>query len=335
MERRLDYGTQAKTVTVFGASGFVGRYLVSALADSGFRVRAVVRNPNTAHFLTLYGSVGQVVAVQANLRDDASIQRAIEGSHYTVNLVGILFERGKQTFKSIHVDGAKKIATFAQKHGSRHVYMSALGARANSPSIYAQTKFEAEEAVKAIQKETIVFRPSVIFGEEDQFFNRFANLLRVLPFFPLIGSSTRVQPVYVVDVTKAICRALSTNSAWGNLYEIGGPEVLTLRSLVSWISDVIDVDRRIIDVPNSFASILATCLTGVNNLSLGLLPYWMQVSKDQIHMLRRHSIVTDKAKREGRTIEAFGIHPKPFEIIMKKPLLKFKDGGQLSSQKRF
>ncbi|HSM39251.1 MAG TPA: complex I NDUFA9 subunit family protein, partial [Afifellaceae bacterium] len=235
-----------RLITVFGGSGFVGRHVVRALAQRGYRVRAAVRRPDLAGHLQPLGNVGQIAAVQANVRNRGSVERAIGGAWGVINLVGILAESGRQRFAAVHDEGARTVAEAAAQAEVEHFsHMSAIGADPESPSVYARTKVAGEEAVKAAVPKAVIIRPSIIFGPEDAFFNRFANMARFSPVIPLVGAKTRFQPVFVGDVAEAHLTAIEGRAKSGQAYELGGPEVATFRELMEKMLAIIE-RRRVI-----------------------------------------------------------------------------------------
>src|SRR5690242_378627 len=225
-----------KLITIYGGSGFLGRHVVRALAKRGYRVRNAVRRPDLAGHLQPLGRVGQIHSVQANLRDQASVERAATGADVLINLVGILFERGRQRFDAVHAKGAERVANAARNQGSALVHVSALGADANSSSVYARTKAEAERLVLSAVPSATIVRPSIMFGPEDAFFNRFAAIARLSPMLPLIGGGeTRFQPAFVGDVAEAIAMAVDGHTTPGTVYELGGPEVRSFREILEFM----------------------------------------------------------------------------------------------------
>lgn len=317
-------------VTIFGGSGFLGRHVVRALAKRGYRIRVAVRRPDLALFLQPLGKVGQIVAVQANLRYPDSITRAVERSDVVINLVGILQESGPQRFARLQADGAGAIARAAAANGARMIQVSAIGADANSPSAYARTKAEGEAKVLAACPDAIIVRPSLIFGPGDSFFNRFAGLARALPVLPLAGAQTRFQPVFVGDVAEAIAKAVDGQVAGGKVYELGGPEVATLDHLVRYMLKTIQRSRLVLDLPLPLAKIQARALEIVNTLTLGMLPDELKLTRDQVILLQTDNVVSDAAKAEGRSIEAFGIVPTAAEAVVPGYLWTFRKAGQFA-----
>ncbi|MGH7003086.1 MAG: complex I NDUFA9 subunit family protein [Alphaproteobacteria bacterium] len=317
--------TKPKLVTVFGGSGFVGRYVVRALAKRGYRVRVAVRRPDLAFHLQPLGGVGQIQAVQANLRFRWSVDRAIAGSDHVINLVGILHEGGSQRFNTVHDFGARAVAEAARAAGVPLTHMSALGADPQSRSLSASSKGRAEEAVRKIMPEAIIVRPSVVFGPEDGFFNKFAGMARLSPFLPLIGGgATKFQPVYVGDVAEVFARAADGVLQPGTVYELGGGEVLTFRQCMEEMLRIIGRRRLFLPIPFWVASIQGSIL--------GLLPKPI-ITSDQVIQLRQDNIVSDAAKEENRTLEGIGIRPQTIETILPSYLWRFRLHGQYSSQK--
>ncbi|MCJ2026249.1 complex I NDUFA9 subunit family protein [Methylobacterium sp. J-067] len=317
-------------VTIFGGSGFLGRHVVRALAKRGYRIRVAVRRPDLALFLQPLGKVGQIVAVQANLRYPDSITRAVERSDVVINLVGILQESGPQRFARLQADGAGAIARAAAANGARMIQVSAIGADAASPSAYARTKAEGEAKVLAACPDAIILRPSLIFGPGDSFFNRFAGLARALPVLPLAGAQTRFQPVFVGDVAEAVAKAVDGHVAGGRVYELGGPEVATLDHLVRYMLKTIQRSRLVLDLPLPIAKIQARALEIVNTLTLGMLPDELKLTRDQVILLQTDNVVSDAAKAEGRSIEAFGIVPTAAEAVVPGYLWTFRKAGQFA-----
>jgi NADH dehydrogenase len=313
-------------VTVFGGSGFVGRYAVRALARHGYRVRVACRRPDLAGHLQPMGRVGQIHAVQANLRYPDSARRAVEGADAVVNLVGILASSGRQTFRAVHVAGARAVARAAREvSATQLVHVSAIGADRKSPGAYGRTKAEGEAAVLEAFPEAIILRPSIVFGPEDEFFNRFAAMARLAPLLPLIGGGrTRFQPVYVGDVAAAIAAACEGKAQSGRIYELGGPEVLTFRKLLDRTQEWAGRDRGYLPMPFWVAS-LAAMLTAP--LPAGMRP----LTLDQVRMLRRDNVVSDAAVKDGRTLQGLGIeHPHAIDSIVPGYLEQFRPKGQYS-----
>jgi len=307
----------SKLVTVFGASGFLGRHIVRALGNDGWRVRAAIRHPNTAHFLKPMGRVGQIQLLKTNVNDDAAVDAALRGADAAINLVGVLSESGSQRFTALHANAAGRIAEHAAKHGvARLLHVSALGADVNSPSFYARSKAQGEERVRASFPQATIFRPSIVFGPEDDFFNRFAWLARISPVLPLIGGGhTRFQPVYVGDVARGVIAALKDPAAAGKTYELGGPEVLTMKEIMQLVAAQIQRKRLLIPVPFAIARIKGAIL--------GLLPKPM-LTLDQVRQLQADNIVSGSAL----TLRDLGIVPTAAEAILPSYLWRFRKTGQ-------
>ena len=317
MSARSPYDT---LVTVYGGSGFLGRHVVRALAKRHYRIRVAVRRPELANFLQPLGRVGQVHAVQANLRHAASVDAAARDSHVLINLVGILFERGRQRFEAVHTYGAEQVALAATAHGARMVHVSAIGADASSSSAYARSKANAEQLVLAAQPSTTIMRPSILFGPEDDFFNRFAALARLSPALPLIGGGlTRFQPAFVGDVSTAIADAVDGKTRPGAVYELGGPDVRTFRELMQFVLATIERKRLLVTLPFPVARLQA--------MVLQYLPKPL-LTPDQVELLRTDNVVSEAAKSEARTLQGLGIEPEPIEAIVPSYLWRFRKTGQ-------
>jgi uncharacterized protein YbjT (DUF2867 family) len=317
-----------QVVTVFGGSGFLGRYVVQALARRNYRIRVAVRRPNLAGNVLPFGEVGQILAVQANLRFPSSVQAAVQGTSAVINLVGILQASGRQSFDAVQADGARNVAEAAAAAGARIVHVSAIGADPASKSAYARTKAAGEAVIRQARSDAVIFRPSLIFGPGDSFFNRFALLARILPVLPLAGADTRFQPVYAADVSEAIGRAVDGQVAGGQVYELGGPEIKTLRELVEYMLAVTERRRRVVSVPDQAARIQALVMETLDMLTLGLLPNEFKLTRDQIVLLGRDNVVSEEAIREGRTLEGLGITPTALEAIVPSYLVRFRRAGQ-------
>jgi len=311
-----------RLVTVFGGSGFIGRYAVQVLARAGYRIRVAVRRPDLALYLQPLGTVGQIMPIQANLRYRWSIDRAVEGADAVVNLVGILAERGRQSFQAVQAEGAGHVAEAAAAAGaSALAHVSAIGADASSDIAYLRTKGEAERRVLAAFPGAVIFRPSIVFGPEDQFFNRFAAMARLSPILPVIGAQTRFQPVYAGDVGEAIGKAVMGEAQPGTVYELGGPHVLTFRECMERMLKVIARRRPIIGIPFGLARGLAR-LTEV-------LP-GPPLTRDQVRMLERDTVVSQAAIAEGRTLEGLGIDSHSVDVILPTYLTRFREHGQFT-----
>ena len=308
-------------VTVVGGSGFLGDYVVNALAKRGYRVRVAVRRPNAARIPEVFGMVGQVHSVQANLRYPESVRHALRGAGAVVNLVGILQRSGAQTFEAVQAEGARTVAEAAAAVGARLVHVSALGAALGSGSADARSKAEGELAVKKARPDAVVFRPSLMFGPGDSFFNRFATLSRMLPVLPLAGADTRFQPVYAGDVAEAIARAVDGQAQPGGIYELGGPEVLTFRQCLERVLQVTGRRRALLPVPFGIAQAMGNVL---QHLPGGLL------TADQVRMLRFDTIVSEPARAEGRTLEGLGIEPTALDLVLPTYLARFRPQGEFT-----
>ncbi|HEY7662275.1 MAG TPA: complex I NDUFA9 subunit family protein [Xanthobacteraceae bacterium] len=310
-------------VTVFGGSGFLGRHVVRALAKIGYRTRVAVRRPELAGFLQPLGRVGQIHAVQANLRDAASVEAAARGSDVVINLVGILFERGRQRFDAVHAFGAQAVALAARALGARMIHVSAIGADEGSPSHYARSKAAGEKLVLAATPSAVILRPSVMFGPEDDFFNKFASLARFSPALPLIGGGhTLFQPVFAGDVASAVVAGIEDRAQEGQIYELGGPEVRSFRELMQFVLATVDRRRLLVPIPFALAKFQAALL--------GLMPKPL-LTTDQVELLRHDVIVSDAAKRQGRTLEALGIDPVAVATVVPFYLWRFRKRGQFQA----
>jgi NADH dehydrogenase len=321
-----------KLVTVFGGSGFLGRHVVRAIAKRGFRVRVAVRRPDLGLFLQPLGVVGQIQLVQANLRYPDSVKRALEKTDAVVNCVGILTETSRQSFGWVQAEGARVIAEAAPA-GIPLVQVSAIGADSSSESAYARSKGEGEASVKAARPDAIIVRPSILFGQGDSFFNRFASLARALPVLPIAGADTRFQPVWAGDVGEAIALAVDGKVPAGRIYEFGGPEVRTLRELVEYVLRVTERKRVVLPLPEGAARIQARALEIVDAMMLGLLPDDLKLTRDQLILLRSDNVVSEHAKAEGRTLEGIGITPRAMEAIVPGYLTRFRKTGQFDLER--
>ena len=302
--------------TVFGGSGFVGRYVVKRLAQRGYVVRVAVRDPEAAQFLKTMGTVGQIVLLKAPVTHEAGVARAVQGADLVVNLVGILAESGSATFQAIHADGAGRVARLAAAAGvSRLVHVSALGADPASPSRYGASKAAGEQAVRQGFPGVTILRPSVVFGPEDNFFNRFAGMARMIPVMPVIAGDTKFQPVYVGDVADAILAALTRADAVGGLYELGGPRTLTMRALLTYIMKETGHVRPTIALPMGLARLQAAILEKLPGKLL---------TRDQLSMLARDNVATSGMPG----LAELGVVPSPIESIVPFYLRRFRPGGK-------
>jgi NADH dehydrogenase len=327
--KKIESGMTARSaydtlITVYGGSGFLGRHVVRALAKRNYRIRVAVRRPELAGFLQPLGRVGQIHAVQTNLRHAPSVEMAARDAQVLVNLVGILFERGRQRFDAVHAYGAEQVALAANAHGARMVHVSAIGADANSSSVYGRSKANAEHLALAAQPSTTIMRPSILFGPEDDFFNRFAALARISPALPLVGGGlTRFQPVFVGDVASAIADAVDGKTRPGTVYELGGPDVRTFRELMQFVLTTIERKRLLVSLPFVMARAQAAFLQYFPKPML---------TPDQVELLRSDNVVSQAATSEARTLQGLGIDPSPIEAIVPSYLWRFRKTGQF--QKR-
>ncbi len=317
-------------VTVFGGSGFVGRHTVRALAKAGWRIRVATRRPDLAFHLQPLGEVGQIHAVQANVRYAASVAAAMRGAEAVVNLVGIQVQKGAQTFEATHVAGARAIAGAALDAGIRNfVQLSGIGADAESGNAYIRSKGRGDAAVREVLPEAVLLQPSVIFGPEDQFLNRFAAIARMAPVLPLFGGGeAKMQPVYVGDVAQAVARALANHAMAGATYELGGPEVVTLKDVFKFVCHTIGRKRWLAPTPNAIANVMAFGTEIANKLSLGLFPQTLLLTRDQVALLAHDNVVSEAAIAEGRTLAGLSIQPEAIESIAPAYLARFRRTGQ-------
>jgi uncharacterized protein YbjT (DUF2867 family) len=323
MNWRLEQGA---LVTVFGGSGFIGRHAVRALARQGWRVRAATRRPDLAGYLQPMGAVGQVHPVQANLRYPESIEHAVAGADAVVNLVGILAKSGGQTFEALHVKGARAVANAARKAGARHlVHISAIGADSASKAAYGRTKAAGEAVVRKEFPDAVILRPSLVFGPEDQLFNRFAALAGTSPFLPLIGGGrTRMQPVYVGDVAAAIATACGGDARPGTIYELGGPEIVTIKDILERTQAWSGRRRPYLRLPFWLAKLGAALTAPLPNAVRPL-------TVGQVRMLQTDNVVSSAAGTEGRTLAGLGIaHPHTMGGIVPTYLERFQPHGQFA-----
>jgi uncharacterized protein YbjT (DUF2867 family) len=307
-------------ITVFGGSGFLGRHVVRALAKRGYRIRVAVRRPDLAFHLQPAGRVGQIHAVQANLRHAGSVDAAVRDADAVVNLVGILFERGRQRFDAVQAFGAEACALSAAAHGAQLVHVSAIGADEQSPSHYARSKAMGEKLVRAAVPGATILRPSMVFGPEDAFFNRFAAIARLAPALPLVGGGhTRFQPVFAGDVAAAVLAAIEGRATPGATYELGGPAVRTFKELMQYLLATIERRRLLLPIPFGLATLQAFFLQFLPNPLL---------TPDQVELLRSDNVVSEEAKRERRTLEGLGITPTLMDAIVPSYLQRFRKTGQ-------
>ncbi|SDU47770.1 complex I NDUFA9 subunit family protein [Stappia sp. ES.058] len=324
-----DSGSSAlngKLVTVFGGSGFLGRHVVRALARRGYRVRVAVRRPDLAEHVQPLGAVGQIMPVQANLRHRWSVDRAVQGADAVVNLVGILYEAGAQSFDAVQTFGPRAVAEAARAEGiDTVVHVSAIGADPESPSVYGRSKAMGEAGVFETMPDAVVFRPSIVFGPEDGFFNRFASMARMSPALPLVGGGvTRFQPVFVGDVAEAVAMAVDGKTARGTIYELGGPQMKTFRECLELMLQIIRRKRLLVTLPFSVARIQASVLQLLPNPLLTV---------DQVELLKSDNVVSDDAIAEGRTLDGLGIEARTLMAILPTYLERFREHGQYDAHR--
>ena len=315
-----------RLITIIGGSGFVGRHIVRALARRGYRIRVACRRPDLGGHLQPLGNTGQIMMVQANVRYPASLAAACEGAYAVINLTGVLHSGGAQSFDAVHVFGAEASAKAAKAAKARlFIQMSAIGADENSTAAYARSKAEGEKRARAQFPGTIVLRPSIVFGPEDSFFNRFAELARFSPFLPLIGGGeTQFQPVFAGDVGEAVARLIDKGEADGRVYELGGPEILSFKALMQFTLETIGRKRLLLPLPWSIAKIQAAIL--------GLLPNPL-LTTDQVELLRYDNVVSELARREERTPDGLGVSPQGIEGIVPGYLYRYRKAGQFTAPK--
>ncbi len=313
----------SKLVTIYGGAGFVGRYIARRMALRGWRVRVAVRRPNEALFVRPYGAVGQVEPVLCNLRDDTSVAAAMLGADAVVNCVGVLSEIGKNSFEAVHVEGAERIARHAAgQEITRMVQLSAIGADADSDSDYARSKAAGEAAVLSHMPDAMILRPSVVFGVEDQFFNRFAGMARMGPVLPIAGGKTQFQPVYVDDVAQAAVLGILGEAAPG-IYELGGPEVKSLRALIGQMLVTIHRRRIVVNLPHFAAHLMAFGFDMAQVITGGLFKNRM-LTRDQLRSLGHDNVVSG----DVLGFDALGLRPTQMEAVLPEYLWRFRPSGQ-------
>lgn len=311
----MNTGMERKVAVVFGGAGFIGRYVVSRLAQADYVVRVVTRNPTGARFLTTQGRVGQIVPLSASVSDPTDLARAVTGAHVVVNLLGILFERKAGDFQRVQADAPGLIGRAAAAANVAHlVHISAVGADPASASVYARTKAEGEAALRAAFPGAVILRPSVVFGPEDGFFNRFAQMASLLPFMPVVAGSTRFQPVYVGDVADAVMAAIAQPEAAGRTFELGGPRAMTMREVLRFILDTTKRNRRMIDMPMGLMRLQARFLEKLPT---------PPVTSDQLLLLGQDNVVGEGAAG----LAALGIAPTSIEVAVPPYLMRYRPGG--------
>ena len=311
-------------VTVFGGSGFLGRHVVRALAKRGYRIRVAVRRPDLAGHLQPLGRVGQIHAVQANLRYPGSVEAAARDADVVINLVGILFERGRQRFDAVQAFGAEAVALAAAAYGARLVHVSAIGADENAPSLYARSKATGEKLVLAALPSATILRPSVVFGPEDDFFNKFAAIARIAPALPLVGGGhTRFQPVFAGDVAAAVLAAVEGRTTGGQIYELGGPEVKTFKELMQFVLATIERRRLLVPIPFALASLQASFLQ--------FLPKPL-LTPDQVELLKRDNVVSEAANAKAARSKRSASTPVAMAAVVPSYLWRFRKTGQFKGR---
>ena len=319
-----------RLATVFGGSGFLGRYIVRALVHQGWRIRVAVRRPDLAAFLQPIGGVGQIQPVQANLRFPDSIAAAIEGANAVVNATGVAAESGAQTYTAVHVEGAAALARAARDaRVPAYVHISGIGSDPNSVSPYIASKGLGEKATRETFPDAVVLRPSVVFGPEDGFFNRFGALACHFPALPLMGGGgTRLQPVYVGDVAQAVAASLSGLAKPGLTYELGGPKTMTLREAAELTLSAIDRRRMLVGLPLGPSRWIAGSTQFASKITFGLFPKLLTTTRDQVDLLASDNVVSAEAEAEGRVLSSLGVLPQAAEAIIPSYLARFRRTGQ-------
>ena len=315
-----------KLVTVFGGSGFLGRHIVQALSKRGYRVRAAVRRPDLASHLQPLGAPGQIMAVQANLRHRWSVDRAVQGADAVINAVGILAPTGKQSFDAVQAFGARAIAEAARAAGLNGItHISAIGADPQSASAYARSKAVGEAGVLETLPDSIILRPSIVFGPEDNFFNQFAGMARISPVLPLVGGGeTKFQPVYVCDIAEAVARAVDGTLQPGSVYELGGPEIKSFRDCLEDMLEVTQRSRVLLPIPFPVSSVMGKIMQHLPGSPL---------TADQVELLKKDNVVSEAAISEGRTLSGIGIEPTTLAAILPSYLDRFREHGQYDAHK--
>ena len=318
----MDTQNSDKLVTLIGGSGFIGRHVVRSLAKRGYRIRVACRRPDLAGHVVPLGVPGQIVPVQANVRYPASVAAACDGAYAVVNLTGLLFNGGAQTFDAVHVFGADAVAKAAKAAKAQVlVHLSAIGADVQSSSAYGKTKAEGEAKAKAAFAGVSIVRPSVVYGPEDGFFNRFAAMARYSPALPLIGGATKMQPVFVGDVAEAVATLIDRGVADGKTYELGGPEVKSFKELLNYVLEVTMRKRFLLPLPFPVASLMGTVA--------GILPK-PALTSDQVELLKHDNVVSTEAVAEGRTLKGLGIAARSIEGVVPSYLYRYRKAGQFT-----
>ncbi|MCA1774737.1 MAG: complex I NDUFA9 subunit family protein [Loktanella sp.] len=317
----------SKLVTIFGGSGFVGRYITQRLAKAGWRIRVAVRSPEEALFVRTYGVVGQVEPIFCNIRDDDSVRGATQGADAVVNCVGVLAERGKNTFDAVQAEAPGRVARIARECGVvRIVQISAIGADSDAASDYAKTKAQGEANVVEHMPQAVILRPSIVFGPEDDFFNRFAGMSRMGPVLPVVGADTLFQPVYVDDVAAAAAMAVEGKVA-GGIYELGGPDVLSFRDLMGQMLRIIRRRKLVANIPFWMAWVMGAGFGVLQKVTFGIIK--APITTDQVKNLKVDNVVADDAQG----FAAFGIEPVAMEAVLPDYLWRFRPSGQYAAIK--
>ena len=313
-----------KLVTIFGGSGFLGRHIVRVLAKRGYRIRVAVRRPDLAIHLQPLGNIDQISLVQANLRYRRSVDAAVRGADHVINCVGVLHEVGRNTVDAVQDFGARAVAEACRNAGVQLTHISAIGADANSPSSYARTKAKAEQAILSLIPDAVIYRPSIMFGPEDGFYNKFADMARIAPFLPLVGGGhTKFQPVFVDDVAEAVARSVEGRVEGGKIYELGGAEVQSFREIIEDILRITCREKRLVTLPFFAASIIGT----IGSLVPFITP---PITADQVKLLKVDNVVSEAARKEGRTLEGLGIKPTLADAILPSYLVRYRPEGQFT-----
>ena len=312
-----------RLVTVIGGSGFIGRHIVRSLAKRGYRIRVACRRPDLAGHVVPLGVPGQIVPVQANIRYPASVAAVCDGAFAVINLTGVLYSSGAQSFDAVHVFGASAVAKAAKTAKAQmFIHLSAIGADVNSASAYARSKAEGEKAANLAFSGATIIRPSIVFGPEDNFFNQFAKMARFSPALPLIGGGvTKFQPVFVGDVAEAVATLIDRGMADGKTYELGGPEVMSFKQILKYILATTQRRRLLLAIPFAVAKLMGAVA--------GLMPK-PALTMDQVESLKTDNLVNAIATKEGRTLEGLGITARTVEAIVPSYLYRFRKAGQFS-----
>lgn len=312
-----------KLVTIIGGSGFLGRHMVRNLAKRGYRIRVACRRPDLAGHVLPLGTPGQIALVQANVRYPSSIAAACEGAFAVINLPAVLYSSGAQTFEALHVFGAEAVAKAARASKAQLlIHMSSLGADLNSKSRYASSKAEGEAKAKAAYPGAIILKPSVVFGPEDNFFNKFAAMARFSPVLPMVGANTKFQPVFVGDIAEAVAVLVDRGVADGKTYELGGPAIMTMRHILNYVLATVQRKRLKANLPFPVASLVGAVA--------GLLPK-PQLTWDQVELLKSDNVVSDAAEKQGRSLKGLGLVPRSVDAIVPSYLYRYRKAGQFTA----